>query len=254
MNKYNNGLPVKIVDLDHSEYFEAAKAWSEGYNIFEEILNFCLNNNVPTIACCKGHQLLDNPYMTFIYNKDSRLLINGFLNQLKNIPGVHIMFATTGFTDNPFNVTVYTNMLNRDKVFNIIDNSLKNYHQSETLYDKLNACLRLAINLDYTEYGMAQITLYNQLFTKFLTANLNGPFTLWDTFDENKSSKQGHYYIYRSSKQLDIISDYIEKFHEMLHIGKLSISAFATTEQKVDGITSFNEELEQGKGTISRRF
>ena len=92
------------------------------------------------------------------------------------------------------------------------------------------------------------------MFTKFLTANLNGPFTLWDTFDENKSSKQGHYYIYRSSKQLDIISDYIEKFHEMLHIGKLSISAFATTEQKVDGITSFNEELEQGKGTISRRF
>ena len=252
MNKYNSGKLVKTADLDPSDYSEAAKAWSEGYNTFEEILNFCLDNGVPTVACCKGHKMHDFPYMSFIYNKNSRKLINGFLNDLQNIKGVRIMFSTTGFTENPFSVTVYSNLFNRDTVFSIINNSLKKRQENDVLTDKLNAALRLSINLDYADLGIAHITLYNELFHRIFSAKLCGMFVHGNLMAENKSSGISPIYMYRSTKQLDLISDSIEKMHELFQKGDFSISAFATPQEKVDGITSFNTEQERLTGSISR--
>lgn len=243
---------VNVATLSVEEYEKAAKIWSEGYKNFEEILSLCLNNGLPTIACCKGHHVSDSPYMTFIYNKNTRKMINAFLNDLQKVKGVQIMFSSTGFTDNPFNVTVYSNMFNRDKVFNTINNSLKNRQQSDQLYSKLNAALRLTLNLDYTDLGTAHITLYNRLFHDIFSVKLNGMFLQSDLFDEYKSYSSSPLYIYRSDKQLDIISDDIEKVHELFQIGNFELSAFATPEQKADGIADYNNEREELFGTISR--
>ncbi|MBQ9319063.1 MAG: hypothetical protein IJR82_05470 [Bacilli bacterium] len=252
MEKYKKEAVVDVSTLSVEQYSEAAKYWSEGYNTFEEILNFCLNNRVSTLACCKGHNIGDCPYMTFVYNKDSRKLINGFLNGLQRIKGIQIMFSTTGDTNNPFNVTVYANMFNRDKVFNLINNSLKNRQESDELYSQLNAALRLSINLDYTDLGLAHITLYNKLFNSIFSARLMGMFVQSDLISEHKSYGVSPMYMYRSAEQLDMISDSIEKMHELFYRGNFSMSAFATTQEKVDGIMNFNTEQERETGSISR--
>lgn len=229
---------------------------SEGYQQFEIILNNCIDNGIQTIACCAGHEISDYPYITFVYNRNSRKMINGFLNAIKDTKGTHIMFSTTGCTDNPFNVTVYANMINRDKVFNTIMHSLYEGKKSDTLYDDLNAVLRLAINLDYERNYFATVTLYNKMFMKSFILGLDSPRWKGNIFDKNKLFYYNNgfmsYYLYRNSKTLNIVSKSLEEIMKCCKVGDFKLDLDLSVEEKVDNIDKLNDELIKNTGSIKR--
>ena len=162
---------------------------SEGCSELERILNCCVDYDMPTIACCSGHSFTDHPYIAMNYDGSTRKKINGFLNQLIDVKGIQVCFSTTGFTNNPFNVTVYTNMRNRDMVFGKIANSLESKIEDEFLNDNMNVCLNLAIDMDY-QFKYSSVSILNKRLQKKYMVGVYGPQVKGNIFDEYKDSKR----------------------------------------------------------------
>ena len=223
---------------------------SEGCRELENILNHCIDLNMPTIACCSGHKMGDYAYITISYTKDTRKKINGFLNKLCDIKGIHIMFSTTGFTNNPFSVTIYTTLSNRDKVFGIINDCLKNNLESDFLNDDLEVGLNLAIDMDYRQ-EYSTVTIFNKQIQKKYMVGVYGPQMNGNVFDEYKTSKKKGsfgmtYYLYRKKEKLRLVSDVYR-----LRNG-FQIYADAHVNEKVDRMDEYNEILINETGSIRR--
>ena len=65
MANYNNGHVIDVSKISSSEYEIAAKEWSEGSKALEELLFYCLKNNIITQACCVGHKETDMAFLQF---------------------------------------------------------------------------------------------------------------------------------------------------------------------------------------------
>lgn len=230
---------------------------SEGCKQLEDILNHCIDLNMPTIACCAGHKLGDYPYITMSYTKDTRKKINGFLNKLSNVKNIQIMFSTTGFTDNPFNVTIYTSRSNRDNVFEIINECLKCGVESELLNSDMEVALNLAIDMDYRQ-DYSTVTIFNKLFQKKYMVGVYGPQFSGNVFDEHKDSKKNGsfgmtYYLYKKKEKLKIISDSLEQLHNMFKFRNgFQISSCAHVNEKIDRMDEYNGLLRNETGSIRR--
>ena len=229
---------------------------AEGNIALENILNYCIDKNMPTIACCTGHKLTDKPYITMHYNKDTRRNINGFLNRLNGM-NVEIMFSTTGFTENPFNVTVYANMLNRDKVFSIISSSLEEGVEDEYLSRDLEDLLNVAIDMDYKgDYVNASI--FHKPFKEKYMVEIYGKQYKGNIFEEHSDRvKKGLYgmtfYLYRTSDTLRLVSKDIEKLlPKFRYRDGFVIKSDISANEKVDRISEFNDILIEENGTIKR--
>lgn len=233
---------------------------SEGCVELEKILNFCVDSNMPTIACCAGHKLGDKPYITMIYDKNTRRKINGFLNKLVNIKNVEVMFSTTGFTDNPFNVSIYTKRGNRDKIFSIINDCLCGGVESEYLRNDLNLVLNIAIMLDYRGNN-ANVRILNKQFQSKYMIGIYQKYEKGTIFDEySEKNKKGsfgmHYYLYRDSKNLQLVSDEYEILHSDhgFRCYGFHISSDVSANEKVDRINEYNDEYAQHNGGSIRRW
>lgn len=230
---------------------------SEGCEGLEKILNHCLDLNMPTIACCAGHKLGDYPYITMTYTKKTRKKINAFLNKLSNVKNIHVMFSTTGYTQNPFNVTIYTSRSNRDRVFEIINGCLEANLESEHLNQDLEVALNVAINLDYRQ-EYSTVTIFHKPFQKKYMIGLYGPQTKGNVFDEYKNGKRNGsfgmtYYLYRNNERLKLVSDSFEEIFKTFKFRNgFQISSSALVGEKVDSMDIYNELLKQETGSISR--
>ena len=229
---------------------------AEGNIALENILIYCIDKNMPTIACCAGHKLTDKPYITMHYNDKTRRHINGFLNRLNGM-NIEIMFSTTGFTHNPFSVTIYANMLNRDKVFNIIESSLKEDIQNEYLSRDLDDLLNVAIDMDYKgDYVTASI--FHKPFKEKYMLGIYGKQWKGNIFEEYSDRiKNGSYgityYLYRNSDTLKLVSKDIEKLLPFFkHRDGFIIKSDISANEKVDRISEFNDILMEEYGTIKR--
>lgn len=161
-NPNGNVLPFYYV-REHKE--ELLPVLSEGSEHLYRILDYCTSNNFPTIACCAGHHLFDEPYVTIEYNEQTKNQLNAVLNRLRQINGINIMFSTKGLTSNNFNVTIYTNTRNRDLVFNTIAAVLESGLEEEILIDDYKIALDLALKKDNNP-TYTSITIYNKLLRR----------------------------------------------------------------------------------------
>lgn len=230
---------------------------AEGNPLLEKIIMYCIDREIPTIACCNGHNKFDKPYITMHYDGSTRRNINAFLNKIKDIEGIEIMFSTTGYTNNPFSVTIYTNMRNRDKTFKIISDTLDSGLESEYLDDDLDAALDIAIDLDYTaRYG--RVSVLNKRFRmKYMIGIYEA--CSGNLYEENSDRKvKGDfgmtYYLYRTSQKVKAASSDLKKLVPTIHYRNgFMISMASPASEKVDRISELNRMLDEDKGSI-RRF
>ena len=92
--KYNKGIPMDTDDLSVEEWEQCAKEWGEGDKNLENLIFFCLQNGLKTIASCSGHDGLDRPYIAFLNNKKNNGYIDAIATVFRNIKGAGIGFVS----------------------------------------------------------------------------------------------------------------------------------------------------------------
>ena len=92
MKEYNNGHVIDVFQISKSDYEIAAKEWAEGSESLEELLLYCLNNNITTQACCKGHKDEDQAFIQFELSSKNITAIIKIINRYYNLNGVNMTF------------------------------------------------------------------------------------------------------------------------------------------------------------------
>lgn len=240
---------------------------SEENKILEDILCFCVDNNMPTISCCAGHKRFDLPFISMVYNSHTSRRINGFLNRIKDIPGVRITFSSTGFSNNKFGVTVYSNMSHRDFVFSVIHDCLISEICDDYLYNDVHVCLDIALTLDML-FQTCNITVYNSFFKKKFLINLYGPSTRNNLFNSSSSSckyndiSKSTFYLYKGYEKIEIVNQKLKDAYDGLDFYPAYTSdglhyrvlAGCGVYEKLREIDLINGYLEDKNGTVSRQF
>ncbi len=224
--------------------------FSEGFPPFVHILNSCIIYDIPTIACCKGHEEGDSPYIIFSYNDLTRKRINPFLNEIAKKYKTYIMFSTTGSNKSKFNVGVYANMENREQVFTDIASILMSGKEEDYLKPNISVALRLALNLGYQNTA-CNVTLFNKsLLRKYMIG-------IYEEMDEDNIFREYSkveyegleetYYLYSKKSQLEHISYHLEKNNSKkgYAVGNFYLPSNASLEEKIDHIRIYQEELKK---------
>ena len=211
--------------------------------------------------------MFDLAYITMVYSSDSYRIINGFLNKIKDISNVRITFSSTGFSDNKFSVTVYSNMSHRDLVFSTIDYCLYNGVRDDFLYNDVHVCLDLALTMDML-CETCNVTVYNSFFKKKFLVNLYGSSYKNCFFSElSNSSKYNDisnstFFLYKNMERVESLNQELKNLYDGLdyyprsvcddfHYRIIASSSVYDKLQHIDNISSF---LEQNVGSVSRRL
>lgn len=160
--QYNNGKPEDSKNIKKEELSLAISEWSEGNSKLQEAISSCIQNGISTYASCKGHTMYDRPYLSMIITKDNLGKILNIINNVSDMKhiGIGISFFNSEILEGRKNsvLTIYSNMLNKNKVFETIADAAKsevelqncneivqnlwNFHKltrtSETRYDLFN--------------------------------------------------------------------------------------------------------------------
>ncbi len=219
---------------------------SEGYAPLEKIINLCIDDNIPTIACCKGHHPLDEAYICFAYTDYTQSYLNACLNRIRTIPGIEICFGTTT-RNNPFSVKIGAKMFNRDKVFKIIATCLECTFQDEKLSPDIEAALRITANLDLA--GIDGMLSINRKITSLkywlMTFEETERYELATHLKDMGSHYGRNYYLCHESQALALAAGSIEKMHVIFkHPEGFIIKANEPTDMKVAMIDKINTCME----------
>ena len=118
--KYNNGK-VENIPENSTEMSLAIREWSENYKPLENAIGSCIDNNVPTIASCAGHSLMDSAYISMPVNKENLGKIINIMNSVANIRNTEICLS---YMESQGTIlTVSSDMFHRKSMFNTIEKS-----------------------------------------------------------------------------------------------------------------------------------
>lgn len=92
MSTYNTGKVIDTKALSKDEYYLASKEWAEGNYELEQLLIYCLDNNIITRACCAGHENTEDSFIQFEFNENNLESIIAIIKKFYNIPGVEMSF------------------------------------------------------------------------------------------------------------------------------------------------------------------
>lgn len=109
MNNYNNGHIIDASKIPSSDYEKAAKEWSEGSKALEELLLYCLKNNIITQACCIGHDDIkeaNTAYLQFELSERNKKHIIKLIQRYYNLDGIDMSFVNQPGLISRFNVEV----------------------------------------------------------------------------------------------------------------------------------------------------
>lgn len=257
INYKNNGSLIPFIELKNDNHL--VYDISEGNSYLYSILNFCVDNDIPTVACCAGHKSRDLPYITFIYNKRTKCIINGFLNKISSMKDVEVMFSSSGKKYNDFSVTVYTKMYNRDLIFSMIADCLRSGIKDEHLNDDLNVCLNFAVDINYNlEFSF--VSHYNiYIFNRFLRSKYmvgvyaksigKSILSVLDYTTDKKTNVYGKdYYLYRTKKKFMIANEAFERICPFFWVGnkclQFGIPSNDDVNTKVDNLHNLCEQLQ----------
>ena len=91
MENYNNGHVVDVSKISVSDFEKAAKEWSEGSKTLEELLLYCLKNNIITQACCIGHKDTDMAFLQFELSERNKKAIIKIINRYYNLKDIDFL-------------------------------------------------------------------------------------------------------------------------------------------------------------------
>lgn len=118
--KYNNGK-VESIPENATETALAIREWSENYKPLETAIGSCIDNNIPTIASCAGHSLMDSAYISMVVNKENLGKIINIMNSVANIRNTEICLS---YMESQGTIlTVSSDMFHRKSMFNTIEKS-----------------------------------------------------------------------------------------------------------------------------------
>lgn len=106
MKNYNDGHVVDIDKIPISDYEIAAKEWSEGSKTLEELLLFCLKNNIVTQASCIGHKDTDMAFLQFELSERNLKEIIKIINHFYNFNGINMTFVNQPGIISKFDIRV----------------------------------------------------------------------------------------------------------------------------------------------------
>lgn len=107
---YNNGHIVDVSKMIIKEYEKAAKEWSEGNKSLEELLLYCLKNDIITQACCTGHKENDMAFLQFELSEKNIKAIIKIINRYYDLNGVNMTFVNQPGVISKFDIRVPKNM------------------------------------------------------------------------------------------------------------------------------------------------
>ncbi len=226
-NNYNTGMPMNLDSIPKEEKSLAISQWGEGCQELEDVLRTCAELGIQTTASCKGHSLFDNPYVTMVIRKQNVHRIFNIMQTLSEIPGVRLQLD---YQENKFNthredisvLVITTNMLNRNKVFRAVTDSLQHEAKLGQLPEGLQELWKIHRSLR-ANYG----DMYHSLeYRKGLlsTKQYISPFawSLHDYLNDSKLKKKRLYmnmtsYQLTTKEDMDRMKYVIEKIEGDYH-------------------------------------
>ena len=182
MQNYNNGHVVDTDKIPISDYEIAAKEWSEGSKALEELLLFCLKNNIVTQASCIGHKDTDMSFLQFELSERNLTEIIKIIYSFYNLDGVNMTFLNQPGIISNFDIRVPKNkgeqffkemlmQLSNEQSIDI--NSLSNDMQSV-----IDAMMKHKVPNDYFEVQYSNQNNQKSLFVA--TTNPNYSDLYWN--------------------------------------------------------------------------
>lgn len=110
MQDYNNGHVVDVNKIPTTDYESAAREWSEGSKALEELLLYCLKNNIITQSCCVGHKDTDMSFLQFELSERNIGPIIKIINRYYNLDGINMTFVNQPGIISKFDIRVPKNI------------------------------------------------------------------------------------------------------------------------------------------------
>lgn len=157
--KYNNGNSQDIDEIPQEEMSLAISEWAEGDESLQKAISSCIENGIPTITSCAGHSSVDYPYLAMKVNGENMgkilNIINAFINQTNTSIALSL-------TENGSALTIYGNMFNKKKCFEIISQEAQNSLELENANDITRSLWNAHVTLTTHRYDI-NTKLYNSI-------------------------------------------------------------------------------------------
>ena len=182
MNTYNNGKVIDVSTLSKNEYYSAAKEWSEGNYELEQLLIYCLENNIVTQACCAGHENTEYSFIQFDFNENNMEALIAIISKFYNTPGVLMDFVNQpgiiSKLDIRINKEYASQFFKNIKEILAIRKSIKLDDLSSDMLAIINAMITHKTPHEYLEFEHSLDENGHKLFVA--TTNPNYSETYWD--------------------------------------------------------------------------
>ncbi|MBR6690713.1 MAG: hypothetical protein IKL65_05220 [Bacilli bacterium] len=182
MQEYNNGHVIDVSKVSVYDYEIAAKQWAEGSKGLEELLLYCLKNNIVTQACCIGHKVHDMAFLQFELSEKNIKTIIKIINRYYNLNGVNMTFVNQPGVISKFDIRVPKNI--GEQFFKDILLQLSNGLDIEIdslpldMKKTINAMMKHKVPNEYLE---VQYSIHNNQKNMFIaTTNPNYSELYWD--------------------------------------------------------------------------
>ena len=142
MQNYNNGHVMDVRKIPTTDYETAAREWSEGSKALEELLLYCLKNNIITQACCAGHDDI-RPYLQFELSEKNIGAITKIINRFYNLNGIEMSFCNEPGFLSKFIIKILKN--NEEQIFKDMLIELSNGLKVQT--DSLPMEIQIALDV-----------------------------------------------------------------------------------------------------------
>lgn len=239
INSYNNGKVIDIGTLSKDEYYLAAKEWAEGNYELEQLLIYCLENNIVTQSCCAGHENTKYSFIQFDFNENNIEAIIALISKFYNTPGVLMNFVNQPGIISKLDIRInkeYANQFfKKIKETLIIRKSIKIDDITSDMLAIINAMITHKTPHEYLEFEHSLDESGHKLFVA--ATNPNYSETYWDK-PEAKSWVEGSVCIEGKSSEIEpIIRDIGKKT-------KLEYSNYIENQKRQQQRTSTSKEQE----------
>ncbi len=107
MGYYNYGASLDSSKIPVVEYEKAAKDWAEGSKNLEELLFYCLTNNIITQGCCTGNKEFQTwAYLQLELSEKNLKPIMKIANRFYDLEGVNMIFTSCPGISTKFSIHV----------------------------------------------------------------------------------------------------------------------------------------------------
>ena len=168
MGIYNNGKPIEVPENEEEKAL-AISEWAEGSEHLQNAIFSCLDNGIQTFASCKGHKITDFPYLSMIITYKNIDKITNIINNISKKKGTDILLTFDEKNKGSI-LTIYSNMLNRDNIFDLIaesaNNSIELDHANNITQEIIRLHETLRIHGTKSERMRSDILLHNGILDR----------------------------------------------------------------------------------------